>query len=462
MRPTYLNLEKDLSTEVEYISNLISSLESDRKFPFPGVLFPDCLLYEHILEQPEEEEELEIMKRFLSECSHLFKRLRLPSAHMDFDVATRFVKGLATYFSHVEVLDMGTLIHMKQFGSMEPTELSLLRSDLKDLHFPELKKLILPSLIGNDYGYQVLVGGIIGAAPNLQCMEGFSTGLITALGSSGRMDLIFTMQFEDCDAFRWERFVEVALTPPHRLSRLEVDKITNCKVDPELPKARRNALITVLKANRDTLKSLTLRDLGSHLEGLPCFPNLKSLRIIGNEKRCSEAYRLFPSNVSNLFPSLATVKVEFTDKYSNDPTVSVEMAKALKFFLWDEPLPTVTSLSIHFPLEKHGIRFLGRIFPNVTKLSIDWEGCFRKNREEYRREDLWSIWTVPFELQRLEIHRLNLWSHEDFSLDSFLTGIPEPVCRNLRDQEFSQLAVDPRFYDALRGHPSMLNLKKSK
>ena len=463
MRPLYLNLEKGMSIiDTERLNNLISSLESDRKFPYPGFLFPECLLYEHLHEEPEEEENSKIMKTFLSKWSHVFKRLRLPFAYVGFDAATQFVEYLIAYFSHVEVLDMGTLVRHKRMDPMDDEERRLLSSELEQLHLPQLTKLILPKIDGQDYGYQILVRHIITAAPKLQHIENFSTGLLYALEESGKMDLVSTMIFEDADRLRYFEYTELASSPPCWLSHLEMSYMMHWKYDPDLSKTRLSAFLAILKANSNTLKSLTIRDLNSQLEDLPVLPKLKVLRIIGNGGKCSEAYRIFPSDVSNLFPSLTAVTVELTEKRYNDPPPAADqMAECLKFFLCDEPLLTVTSLRIHFPLEKHGIKLLGMIFPNVTKLSIDWESCFHNDGQGYRLEDLWNVWTLPLKLRRLEIHRLNLWSHEDFSLDSFLTGIPEPVCRNLRQQEFAQLSVDPHFYDALRLYPSMLNLKKS-
>ena len=105
---------------------------------------------------------------------------------------------------------------------------------------------------------------------------------------------------------------------------------------------------------------------------------------------------------------------------------------------------------------------MGSIVPNVTNLWINWEMCCRTPAPSYGGNDLRDIWTVPFKIRRLEIVAFNPWTNSDFSLDSFLTGIPERLCHNLRQEQYAHLPMDPSYYDALRGYPSMLNLKDSK
>ena len=206
-----------------------------------------------------------------------------------------------------------------------------------------------------------------------------------------------------------------------------------------------------------------MNHLGGDLKDLPVFPQLKYLHVRGNGAKCPQEYRLLTPNVSIAFPVLETVKIELYN-YPGTDIFPDPQVYYLIVFLWDETLPSVTSLKILFAVDEDEMKFLGRIFPKVTELTIDWEILCRPRGRKYCRKDLWNVWKmIPFRLHRLEIQRLNPWAcDEEFSLDSFLTGIPESVCRNLRQQECAELRMEPRYFDALRGHPSMLNLKDSK
>ena len=443
-RSTYIQIsEKDINA-------LVSSVTTHPNFPFPGFQMSDSMFHG---------QEDETLKTFLDKHGYVFKRLRLPYIYVNFGFACQLAKILTSYFPHVEVLDMATLICPSE-RSMNSAELTRLSSDLGRLCLPKLKKLIMPSAIERDDGVQVLVRGMIEASPNLECIEEFAPGVARAAMSSGKLDLVSTMIFETSDVP--ESFLEVAGNPPCQLTHLEMEPIPDWEFEPGVQRARGNALAAVLAASRKTLKSLRMRDLGFPLENFPSLPKLEFLYVIGNAEKCSDDYRLFPPDVSNIFPTLKSVSIVMENYLSND-AADVATAEALKFFLWDEPLLTVKSLRIsHFAFEKHGIKFLGKILPNVTQLSIDWESCFRSDGRGHRREDFWDIWTVPFQLRRLEIHNLNPWAHEDFSLDSFLTGIPEGVCRNLRQQRYAERPMNSFYHDALRGYPNLSNLKASK
>ena len=197
-----------------------------------------------------------------------------------------------------------------------------------------------------------------------------------------------------------ESYLEVATHPPCHLSHLEIE-IVQWKLSAEFKTATWNAFVRILTGCRETLKSLKMRDLGAQLKGLAVFPKLSSLHIVGRADRWSQQYRLFPADVSSSFPVLNSVTIELQYYYvcGNPPGSSLATVAPLKFFLWDEPVLSVTSLDIRFRLERHALQFVGKIFPNVTQLSIDWETCFREHgQRKYRREDFWGVWTVPLSL----------------------------------------------------------------
>ena len=400
------------------------------------------------------------MGEFLSEFGHVFKRLRLRYSFLDFSFATSLTEFLSTYFSHVEVLDISTLYSPEK--PMSPKQLEMMSSQLEKLYLPELKRLILPSATHDDPEIQAFVGDLVKACPNLQRIDDLTPGLAKALVPTGKMNSVTTMTFKWCDVP--EPYAAVTVSPPCQLTHLEIEELVEWRYEAELQSVVWNAFVAVLTASRGTLKYLKLNDLGAQLKDLPVFPRLKHLHVQGNAmyfRGEGGTYRLFPENVSNAFPVLTEVTVEVFG-CSGDDRNAVRQNNILKFFLWDEPVLSVKSLNICFAFDKHGMEFLRDIFPKVTQMCIDWETCFRQNGPNYRSENFWDVWTVPFRLERLEINRLNPWTRTDFSLDSFLTGIPESVCRNLRQQEYAEHRVDSCYSDLLRGRPSMLNFKDSK
>ena len=445
MRPIYLQVcRKDVNT-------LVSSVEKDPKlFPFPGYQLPDSM-FEGKAQKP--------MKRFLTNYSHIFKRLQLPLSYDDFGFISRLAKCLSTYFPHVEELDMSTVTCSRE-KSMTARDLKVLNSELDQLCLPELKKLTLPFAVAENAGIQVLVTGLLRASPKLQNIEAFLPALTKTLVSTGKMDLVSTMFL--APSMVMSQYVELALTPPCKLSHLEVGDLLDYIVGAATRDAIWDAFVAVLSASRQTLKSFTMNDLGAQWKDLPVFPKLVSLKIRGDAGGCTHKYRLFPEDVSNAFPALKTVAIELKNPKSDTVVAPPQQDEILRKFLWDKPLLSVTSAKIHFAVHKDGMEFLGSIFPNTTSLWIDWEMSFGVRGPDFRLEDLWDVWTVPFKLQRLQINRFDPWAHQDFSLDSFLTGIPERVCRNLRKDKYAQLPMDASYYDALRGYPNMLNLKDSK
>ena len=436
--------------DIEDIYDISLSIQRNVNFPFKGFQLSDSFMGGTAEE---------LWREFLSYHSHKFTRLYLGSFLKQSEIASRLCEVLENYFRHVEVIDMSSILF--PYGMrMNHVELKYLYSDLKRLHLPKLKKLVLPSCIGLGDAIRVFVRGIIEAAPALQSIEEFKPGLATTI-SERKMSLVSTMKFDRPEESS-EPFLELADNPPYRLSHLALEEIVDSEFQPGFRYARLQALKAVLMASRKTLKSFIMRDFGYQLEDMPVFPKLERLEVVGNAINCPTTYRLFPRDVSSIFPALKMVTIRL-EGYLNNNSATVARAEPLKFFLWDEPMSTVTSLSFHFSLEKHGIQFLGKIFPDVTELCIDWETCYRAGgRHIDRRNDFWDLWTVPFRLQRLEIHGLNPWVQKDFSVDSFLTGIPENVCRNLREQKYTERPIDPFYHDAIRGYPSLLQLEDSK
>ena len=387
------------------MNELTAAVETNLKFPFLGFQLPN-FVFEGLLGGP--------MKGFLVKCSPLFKRLRLPNMLVDFRFASRLLKLLATYFSGIQVLDVAALLFPSGW-SMNSIELKLLRSKLRKLCLPKLKRLILPSATEPGEEVTTFIGGLIGAAPQLQHIENFTAGLTSAVVSSRKLDLVNTMIFERHDMLL--PILEVTLSPPYRLSHLEVETFVHWTLELGLKRAILDAFVTVLKASRETLKSLKMTDMGFQLEDLPTFPKLNSLHITGNVEKCSEAYRIFPADVSHIFPALNTVEIELKDLL-HPPVIDdkARLAHHLKFFLWDEPLLSVTSLKVLCALEKHGLEFCGKAFHNTAQLWIDWEACFRrKGSNEYRQEKCWDIWTAPVNRSRLEIRIFYPWTHKDFA-----------------------------------------------
>ena len=397
------------------------------------------------------------MRPFLSEFSHIFKRIRLLYSFFNYRFATELTQLLATYLPHLEVLDMTELRGLSNV-KMSPEELSLINACMEKVHLPKLEVLILPSPSKADSVVQEFFTDVIKAAPRLLRILRFVPALTDAVVSAGMMDAVTTMEFKGSEIV--SPFVQVTLNPPCRLSKLVVDDCTFWRQDVALQNAVWQAFVAVLRASRETLESLSMVDLGSQLRDLQPFLKLKRLHIKGNSRMCPETYRLFPENVSDLFPKLNTVMLEFD--YWQDRSSSATQYDVLRLFLWDAPLSSVTSLQIRFPMDKDGINYFGRIFPNVTQLWVDWEKCYHLSNGKYREGILWEIWTVPFNLERLEIHRFNPWVSDYFSLDSFITGIHESVCRNLRQAECAQLPMDSSYYKYLRGFPNILRFEESK
>ena len=429
------------------IQSLIVSAESNPQFPFLGFEWSGYC------------EENEEVANFLGQFSHMFNRLHLKFPLSKPNIATRVADLLATYFSHVEVLDMTeTSCYMRR---PDPTvEFRLLRSNMEQVFLPELKVLILPCVAQDYASVQPFFRDLLNAAPKLRKIEGFDPSLTTAVNSAGKMHIISMMTFIGDDI---APFTSVTLTPPCHLSHLVIHAdISSWRDNADLQTTMWDAFVAIMVANRETLKNLTMMDLGSQITNLPAFPRLTDLHI-RFRRRCAGNYRLFPEDVPTMFPALNSVKVEHMDGGSRDFD-GTKKDHVLKEYLWDEPLPSVKRLNISFPLNKDVIVYLETIFPNVTELSIDWQTCYpyTRNFPMYDKEEEWDLWKARFPLRRLEIHRFNRWADEQFSLDSFSTGIPEIICRNLRLKDFSELPMDSYYYNALRAYPSLLDLKSSK
>ena len=452
VRSTYL--KKD----IENIPALIASLKANQKFPFPGYQ------WSYVCDEQEK-----VRREFFSEFGHLFKRLRLSEWHRNFRFVASMKQCLKANFSHVEVLDMSSLVR----SSCEPINLQefiISSPDLENFSLPELKRLILPSAIKTGEGIQTFVRHLIRAAPNLQRMDNFTAGLIASFAATGKINAVATMEFDYYDS-EPETYMAIASAPPSQLSHLEIDPALRQSCNDR--SVVWNALVSILIANRESLKSLKINCLNAfdgQLKNLPAFPNLQHLHVKGDADNFPEDFRLFPENVCNIFPGLKTVTVElegYPFNYGDKVTTDVYEGHILGLYLWSESLLSVTTLNILFAFDVSAMEFLADIFPNISNLLIDWEACFQPNyfpmldRGSYREEDVWDVWKAPFKVRRLEIRGLNLWTQSDFSLDSFLTGIPESVCRNLRKQENLELLMQPCHYNVLRGYPNMLNLKDS-
>ena len=446
-RPVYLR--EHIYVSIRDIPALISRVKEHTEFPFLGYQWASC--------HPQEEEN---WRPFLSEFCHIVKRLRLCYSCFNINFVTQFTKALATYFSHVEVLDMEVL-ECNAAKSISPEELALISSCLEKVQLPKLEVLTLPSpvLTDADNGVQEFFRDLIKAAPRLRRIVGFTPSLTPGVTSSGKMNAVSAMHLGS--SMITSPLIGVTLNPPSRLSELVIDDPRFWRRDADVKNFAFSAFVSILSASSETLESLTMVDLGSQLRELPVFLKLKRLCLKGNLNLYPETYRLFREDVSDLFPVLNTVIVEFDSSRASVRSDKTQ-DEILKLFLWDEPLLSVTSLEIRFAMDEDGIDFFGRIFPSVTQLWIDWEECYHISSGKYREANLWDIWTVPFNLERLEIHGFNPWAMENFSLDSFVTGIHESVCRNLRRVDYAKLMKDSSYCDALRGYPSILNFKKSK
>ena len=439
-RPTYLK------EGIDDVPSLIASIRNQPGFPFLGYQWSGYC------------EENEDMLNFLIQSSHVFRRLHIKFSLSAPSNAAMMTEFLVTYFSQIEMLDM-TETHCYIQGPETSEEFRFLRSNMEKLCLPQLKVLILPRVVQDRVAFHTFFRDIISSAPKLQKIEGFTPTFTTAVNTAGKMHTVTRMKLNGCEI---APFINVAWAPPHHLSHLVIDDNVDWRQDTEQQSAIWNAFVAVLVASRETFKCLTMRDLGSQATSFPCLPKLTYFHLDLTPDRCPTTYRLFPENVSTVFPALNTVIVECRDRWWRRPLCNVRQSDLLRLFMWDEPLQSVTSLEIRFPVNADGMEFLETTFPNVIQLSVDWEACYRHYSQQYRGVELWNIWNVKFRLQRLKIHRFNPWANENFGLDSFLTGIPFTVCRKLRCLPSAQLPADLSFYDALRVQPNILNLKQCK
>ena len=319
-----------LKEKVKDIRSLISSVKKNPKlFPFPGCQLSDSM-FNGKPEKP--------MKKFLRNHSHVFKRLWFPYSYESFGFACRLAKFVKTYFSHAEAIDM-TSLHCSLEKSWTTIELEHLSSELEQLFLPELKILKLPYGIKPNAEIQVFVAGLIKAAPNLQRIEDFEPAATNAVISSGKMNLISSMYFNQTSVVPVP-CIQLALNPPCKVSHFEIGDITQwISNNAGLQLVIRNAIVAVLVASRETLRSLIMTDLGSELKNFPVLPKLLNLHIRGYEEKCPDTYRWFPADVSKIFPALRTVAIQVREA-DRDRGVQDE---SLRKFLWDEPLLSVTS-----------------------------------------------------------------------------------------------------------------------